>query len=267
MCDEPPSDDRVERACPGEIVPQARPRNDGSRKDGDRSIGWRPRPGVGAKTMVSCGDGDSRSQPLACLGEEAMGEADIPAEQPPPSAPPRVSAPHGDQGGTSHPEGPPPEGSPSPVRLIGEVEPAGPAGSGGQVLGVGRVRDRATFNALRRSPHRSRRGPITVTFVLGDPVSPARVAYNVGRKVGGAVQRNRLRRRLRAAAAQAGELRPGAYLVGAAPDASALSFGELRAIVSEALWTAAWGSSTRAEPARPPGVPPSPQSPSQPEGS
>jgi ribonuclease P protein component len=61
------------------------------------------------------------------------------------------------------------------------------------------------------------------------------VAYAVGRAVGGAVVRNRLRRRLRAAVFELGPLRPGAYLVGAAPEAASLPFGELKAMVSGAL--------------------------------
>lgn len=70
----------------------------------------------------------------------------------------------------------------------------------------------------------------------GAPNDPARVAYAIGRKVGGAVVRNRLRRRLRAVVAQLGpELRPGAYLVGATAEAAPLSFGELQAIMSEAV--------------------------------
>lgn len=48
--------------------------------------------------------------------------------------------------------------------------------------------------------------------------------------------RNRLRRRLRAVISElAPQLAPGAYLVGAAPEAAALSFGELQAIVSQAF--------------------------------
>ena len=47
--------------------------------------------------------------------------------------------------------------------------------------------------------------------------------------------RNRLRRRLRAVFSElAPQLAPGAYLVGAAPEAVTLSFGELQAIVTEA---------------------------------
>ena len=62
------------------------------------------------------------------------------------------------------------------------------------------------------------------------------MAYAVGRPVGGAVVRNRLRRRMRAVVSQLGpQLRPGAYLVGAAPEAATLSFEELKEMVSGAF--------------------------------
>lgn len=99
-----------------------------------------------------------------------------------------------------------------------------------------RVRDRATFLDFRRARRRVRRGPITVTFVPGAPTDRPRVAYAIGRKVGGAVVRNRLRRRLRAVVAELDPvLEPGAYLVGATAEAAPLSFGELQAIMSEVL--------------------------------
>jgi len=100
---------------------------------------------------------------------------------------------------------------------------------------IWRIRDRRTFVALRERGRYLRRGPITVTFLGGDPGSPPRFAYAVGRRVGTAVVRNRLRRRLRAAVATAGTLQPGAYLVGAGPEAIGLSFGELRDILCEAM--------------------------------
>lgn len=61
-----------------------------------------------------------------------------------------------------------------------------------------------------------------------------RVAYAIGRKVGGAVVRNRLRRRLRAVLA---DLQPGsgAYLVAASPQAADVQFGELKIFVNTAL--------------------------------
>ena len=101
---------------------------------------------------------------------------------------------------------------------------------------VGRVHGRNAFLAFRRSRQRVRRGPITVTFVPSASDDRARVAYAIGRKVGGAVVRNRLRRRLRAVVGQLGpDLPPGAYLVGATAEAVPLSFGELQTIMSEAV--------------------------------
>ena len=55
--------------------------------------------------------------------------------------------------------------------------------------------------------------------------------------------RNRLRRRLRAAVHELGpQLRPGAYLVGAAPEAVSLTFGELKAMVTGAVSEAGSGA-------------------------
>ncbi|MGI9023530.1 MAG: ribonuclease P protein component [Acidimicrobiales bacterium] len=105
--------------------------------------------------------------------------------------------------------------------------------------------DRATFTRLRRSGRLVRRGPVTVTWVRSETSEPTRVAYTVGRRVGGAVVRNRVRRRLRAATREAGAvLRPGPYLLGVGPEASRSSYAELRAAVHEAL-TAVAGAQTR----------------------
>ncbi len=81
-----------------------------------------------------------------------------------------------------------------------------------------------------------RRGPITVTWLAGDPAEPPRVAYAIGRRAGGAVVRNRIRRRLRAITREVGaQLHPGAYLFGATAAAASLSYGDLRATVCQAL--------------------------------
>ena len=101
---------------------------------------------------------------------------------------------------------------------------------------IWRIRDRATFVALARSRRRVRRGPITVTWAPGAPAEPPRVAYAIGRRVGGATVRNRVRRRLRTIV---GDLRPqlgpGAWLIGAAPEVTTLSYDELKTKVAEAL--------------------------------
>ena len=69
-----------------------------------------------------------------------------------------------------------------------------------------------------------------------DP-GPPRVAYAIGRPVGNAVERNRLRRRLRAAISDHAELLRAdtAYLLGAGPRATAMSYAELSGAVAALL--------------------------------
>ena len=90
---------------------------------------------------------------------------------------------------------------------------------------------------------RRRRGPVSVSFLPGHDDSPPRVAYAVGKRVGTAVTRNRVRRRLRASVARHRDaLRPGAsYLIGASAGASSTSFAELDAAVQALLERAGRG--------------------------
>src|SRR4051812_8811064 len=150
--------------------------------------------------------------------EEAMGEAHLPAEHPQASEEPRLSAPHVDKGRSGRAEGEAVEG---PAPAVGPT---------------GRIRDRGTFARLRASGSRTSSGPITVTFVHDEVATPPRVAYSVGRRVGSAVVRNRIRRRLRAIVATvAAQLAPGAYLISAGPRAAEMSFADLRSAVNGAL--------------------------------
>lgn len=100
-----------------------------------------------------------------------------------------------------------------------------------------RITDRATFVALRRTGKRARCGPVSVVF-LDDGRERARVAYAIGRRAGGAVERNRLRRRLRSAVSEIeGEagLSPGAYLVAPSRETSMLGHEELVSTVHRAI--------------------------------
>ncbi|MBV9659683.1 MAG: ribonuclease P protein component [Acidimicrobiales bacterium] len=100
---------------------------------------------------------------------------------------------------------------------------------------IWRVEHRELFEVLRRA-RRRRHGPITISWVPGDPAEPPRVAYTIGRRVGTAVVRNRLRRRLRMLIREAAPtLRPGAYLIGVAPSATTWTYAQLEAHVHKAL--------------------------------
>lgn len=101
-------------------------------------------------------------------------------------------------------------------------------------MSVESLRGRAAFEAVRREGRRSRRGPLTMTVLLGGPTDPVRVGYVIGRRVGGAVTRNRVRRRLRAIVRSV-KLAPGSYLIGAAPAAVTTSFAELDATLRRLL--------------------------------
>ena len=143
-----------------------------------------------------------------------MRETHVPTQQPQTSQEPRLPSPHVDQSGAGRPQGEAAEGPAPAVGLTWAV------------------RDRGTFARFRASRTRTTVGPITVIFVADEVVARPRVAYSVGRKVGTAVVRNQLRRRLRAIVTErSARLAPGAYLISAGPRAAEMSFGDLRSTV------------------------------------
>ena len=147
-----------------------------------------------------------------------MGEANLSAQEAQEDAHTRVSGPDVDAGRPGGAQVAAAQGPSQAERLIW------------------RIRDRATFDRLG-AVRRRRRGPISMSFLPGDPSLPPRVAYAVGRRVGPAVVRNRVRRRLRAATlAHRSELQPGGvYLFGAAPAAAAARYVEIAAAMAALL--------------------------------
>jgi ribonuclease P protein component len=146
-----------------------------------------------------------------------MSEKDLPTEQPPAGQEARVSPPDVDSRRAGHHQGEAAQGPPPALGLIWRVD------------------RRDIFEALRHG-RRRREGPITVSWISGDPAEPPRVAYTIGRRVGSAVVRNRVRRRLRMLIREAAPtLRPGAYLIGVGPAAALLSYEELRDSLQKVL--------------------------------
>jgi ribonuclease P protein component len=139
-----------------------------------------------------------------------MREAHVPTEHKTAQEASRVPVPH------AHSRRPGRDQVPSPAR------PHAPLGL------IRRVRGRATFAALAGAK-RQDRGAITVRCLPGRTETPPRVAYGVGRTIGGAVDRNRVRRRLRAAVAECeADLVPGtAYLVSAGREVLTMPFEQL----------------------------------------
>ena len=104
------------------------------------------------------------------------------------------------------------------------------------VAAIGPIRSRHTHEALRRSSSRGRSGSLTVVFLEQKSWSEAEVSYAISRRVGTAVVRNRLRRRLKAIMTElAPSLVAGAYVVRTGPGSSTLDYEELRAAMSRAL--------------------------------
>jgi ribonuclease P protein component len=142
--------------------------------------------------------------------EEAMREAHVPTQQPPTQQEARFSASHADPRRSSAAEEAAHEGPEPALRLIWRVR--GP-------------RAFRAFTAARRF----RRGPLVLRCCPATEPGPPRVAFAVGRRSGGSVERNRIRRRLRpVVSAHAERLNADhQYLVGASAGALHASTAEL----------------------------------------
>lgn len=106
---------------------------------------------------------------------------------------------------------------------------------------VWRITDRRTFASLRLQGRRARRGPLTVTWLApspGEAPTPPRVGFAVGKAAGGAVVRNRVRRRLRAAMrrlAAESRLPAGAYLLGGGAPLATMPWTDLVELVDRTI--------------------------------
>jgi ribonuclease P protein component len=106
---------------------------------------------------------------------------------------------------------------------------------GGRALG--RVTKRAEFQEFRRPDGKGRSGPIAASFVSQlDQDPPIRMAFAISKRCGGAVERNRLRRRLReAVSALSLPVGPGRYLIRVEPEATSLSYEEVIHSLGQAM--------------------------------
>ena len=151
---------------------------------------------------------------LVTLGDRR--EAHLPAEQP--SSFPQAWLPGQDEYArwSRGIEVPPRQGPGSSVRLIATIL------------------ERDAFLRLRREGSRHRIEPLWCSFVHDPQLMPPQVAFAIGRPIGSAVTRNRVRRRLRAVLS-ASSVPPGLLLVGADPAIVELTFDELRDRVGQLL--------------------------------
>ena len=101
----------------------------------------------------------------------------------------------------------------------------------------GRVRTRRQFAQLTNPTKRGRSGPLRISLVEGAPEDrEVSVAYAISRKVGNAVERNRIRRRLRALIdAESSRLPAGIYLIKCGLETGKCTYDQLQHHLNEAL--------------------------------
>lgn len=99
---------------------------------------------------------------------------------------------------------------------------------------IDRIRERDAFIRLRRDGVRVRVDPLWCSFVPDSEVVPPQVAFAIGRATGSAVQRNLVRRRLRAVLRDC-DVPPGLLLIGASARANERTFAELERCMKDLM--------------------------------
>lgn len=100
------------------------------------------------------------------------------------------------------------------------------------------IRYRWEFAQLRTDGQYRRSGPLGLRVVRLSELPAPRVAFAIGKSVGNAVTRNKIRRRLREALRhldQDERIAPGRYLIIVSPQASTSSFDDLRSHLSRLI--------------------------------
>ena len=163
------------------------------------ALPYKPRDLKRAATPTNCGfrmaDGDIRpirrrhGVPLAATASgERPGEADLSTEQAGAQAPSWLPGAHGDQGRPQGARQAPCPGPRPPQRLRWTARRLSP---------MERLRQRADFLAATRVGTKVTTSAFVLQAINRGDDGPVRVGFTVSRKVGGAVERNRVRRRLR----------------------------------------------------------------------
>jgi len=150
-----------------------------------------PRWGCRAPDRYTHGSAATRSPPPEF--PQVNSEEDLPAEPPPPREAPRIPQAHAHPGRPGDPRPSPGEGAHAAVGLSAQL----PAGLARTSVRPGRSLRPSEIRAVLAGGRRAS-GPRVILYVApGEP--GARPAFVAGRRIGGAVIRNRARRILRAA--------------------------------------------------------------------